>query len=200
MPKLDKPTEKMKRFADAYCGEARGSVAKAYEMIADMGPQKLKQKVEKPEAYQGYIYRQGYNMLQHEMTLKAINDVKARKSRAFWLAEEDILTGLYNEATNATDKSTQGARIQAWVWLGKHIGMFGESGKGKSLATAEANNKGATYNIINYNNDNNSNDNKIVEGVTAMKDQIENTKVEDTDINVDIKDFSSDNVNVKDFS
>jgi len=151
MPKLKKPSQKQKDFANAYCNEAKGSVAKAYEMIANIGPSKIRQRDSNPKSYRTYLSNMGYRMLNHPMTLKAIEDVKESKNKAFWLAEEDILAGLYTEATITGDKSTQAARIQAWVWLGKHIGMFGESSKSRGLISAEANNRGPTYQIINYN-------------------------------------------------
>lgn len=202
MPKLTKPTPKQRAFAEAYCNEARGSVAKAYESVAEMGVAKLKQKETDPEAYKGYTYRQGYIMLNHPMTLKAIGDVKLRKSRSFWLSEEDILSGLYKEAINIEDKSTQAARIQAWVWLGKHIGMFGEASKSKALNTAEAANKGSTYNIINYQSTSPdesmkvvSEEQKIVDGVNKVKDQIEQL-----DSPVEESLAVSNLVNIKDFS
>jgi len=197
MPKISKPTQKQIRFASAYCNEARGVVATAYEMVADIGPLKLKQKVEAPEKYKKYLSAQGYAMLNHPMTLQAIDDVKTKKKRTFWLGEEEILSGLYNEATNLEDKSTQAARIQAWVWLGKHIGMFGDASKNKSLLTAQGNDatkNGPTYNIINYNNNkttDQSDSNLIIEGVTEVKDQINKLEVgvEDS-LDISIKSYA----------
>ncbi len=75
--------------------------------------------------------------------------------------EKEVLEGLLKEAREGTKGSD---RINAWVWLGKHIGMFKEKQEEKK---SEASN--ITYNIINY-NDSKKKVEKKVEGSVISKD------------------------------
>ena len=184
------PTPKMRAFASAYCGEAKGVSSKAYEMSTELSPNKIKQKVDNPTAFSKYCSNKGYELLQDERTILAIKEEKARKSRAFWLSEEEILSGLYSEAVNEESKSSQAARIQAWVWLGKHIGMFSSSstsGPGSSAKIAEAKqvaNAAPTYNIVQYNTITPSQIEEGVSNANINEDEREPIPIEDTLINI----------------
>ena len=145
-----KITEKGRIFAESYCNEAKGSVGKAYEACTDITPKWKKLKKEGSKKYDSYISRQGYAMLNRKSTQGAIAEIKERKNRDFWLTESDILRGIHKEATDYSPKSSQTARIQAWVWLGKHISMFHDKGGGGGKALAEGGGDTHTYNIINY--------------------------------------------------
>jgi phage terminase small subunit len=40
------------------------------------------------------------------------------------LSQDEVVTGLRNEATREGEGSSHGARVSAWTQLGKHLGMF----------------------------------------------------------------------------
>jgi len=42
------------------------------------------------------------------------------------ITQEDVLEGLRQEATNYGKGSSHSARVTAWIWIGKHFGMFTE--------------------------------------------------------------------------
>ena len=187
------PTPKMRLFASIYCGEAKGVGSKAYELSTVMSPPKLLQKEENPKAFAKYCSDKAYELLQDERTLVAIKEEKSKKNKAFWLSEEDILSGLYMEATNVEVKSSQAARIQAWVWLGKHIGMFSPT-EGRGAINAEAKqaaNAAPTYNIVQYNT---ITPTKIEEGVHSAnisKEDQEPIPIENT-LDISITDYKED--------
>lgn len=47
-------------------------------------------------------------------------------AKQFDLKQEDIIAGLYDEATYRGEGASHGARVTAWVQLGKTLGMFQE--------------------------------------------------------------------------
>jgi phage terminase small subunit len=40
------------------------------------------------------------------------------------LTQDEVIAGLRKEATREGDGSSHGARVSAWIGLGKHLGMF----------------------------------------------------------------------------
>jgi hypothetical protein len=66
-----------------------------------------------------------------------------QKQVHFCITEEEILKGIYGEAKYFGEGASHAARIQAWVQLGKHFGMFSDKKK-------EQEGPSVTYNIINY--------------------------------------------------
>lgn len=40
------------------------------------------------------------------------------------LTQQEVLDGLRREANDRSERSSHSARVAAWVWLGKHLGMF----------------------------------------------------------------------------
>ena len=89
---------------------------------------------------------------------------KARHS--FFVQELDVLEGLYREANSHGKGYTQAGRINAWVAIGKHLGMFNEGKAGAHGATA-----GTQINIVNYNNDASGKNN-----TTVVPEVVENLK------------------------
>jgi hypothetical protein len=74
-----------------------------------------------------------------------IEDCMNRKLVSFRLSEEEILQGIYQEAKYFGEGASHAARINAWVQLGKHFGMFSEK-KQETSSTPSI-----TYNVVNYN-------------------------------------------------
>jgi len=70
-----------------------------------------------------------------------------KKKNKFFVNEQDIMEGLYAEAQlQKNEGGSQQGRIQAWVHLGKQLGMFSDR-----IKELEAKNGGTQINIINYN-------------------------------------------------
>ena len=88
--------------------------------------------------------RYGANLLQRVAVQEEIDKRNESRASKFAVTELDVLEGLYREATLEGKGSTQNGRINAWVSIGKHLGMFQEK---KQLAA----NQGNTINIMNYN-------------------------------------------------
>jgi hypothetical protein len=76
---------------------------------------------------------------------KFIQELIDKKRIRFSISEEEILKGIYSEAQYFGEGASHAARINAWVQLGKHFGMFSDK---KQEAT---NTPSITYNVINYN-------------------------------------------------
>ena len=47
------------------------------------------------------------------------------------ITAEDVLRGLYAEATYVGDGASHAARVSAWAHLGKHFGLFAEQSAGQ---------------------------------------------------------------------
>lgn len=85
-----------------------------------------------------------YDILQRPAVQAAVILEKEKKRKYLILDEQDIIEGLHDEATNS--KARPSERIQAWVHIGKHYGMF-------QTAPVEgpAEQKGPSTIILNYN-------------------------------------------------
>lgn len=107
---------------------------------------------------------------------KAISERVHQVVEDMGINESQVVAGLLREANNVSKGSTQTARINAWVWLGKHIGMFAEAkASGKEVSS------GPTYNIINYSNSN-STIKPPSEVIKEVSDTIKVTKKQTRDI------------------
>jgi hypothetical protein len=149
---IDLLTEKQKLFVEAYCGPAKGVGAQAYRDAGYKASENASDRA--------------YRMLQNSKIQNAIEELKFQKKKAFWISEEDILKGIYEEATLVgKEGGTQQGRTQAWVYLGKHIGMFSDK---KKEETAQ---QSITYNIVNYSDGGNLKE-KIVKGIEENKEAI----------------------------
>lgn len=80
-------------------------------------------------------------MNRSKRVMAAIKERMEERRATFWLKEENIMQKLWEEANREGKGSSHAARIQALVWLGKHLGMFQE-GEQRDL--------NISYNIVNY--------------------------------------------------
>lgn len=85
------------------------------------------------KAYDAAGYAHSYNKYSEAMkvlnsttVVREINRRMAQLDTAFWINENIIIKKLWEEATNKDIGSSQAARINALVWIGKHIGMWQE--------------------------------------------------------------------------
>jgi len=89
-----------------------------------------------------WMYQKAIEQLRKPVIVNAIKERLTKASPAHWITEDQIISKLWKEATDYGSKSSQAARINALVWIGKHFGMFQEKQKQEE--------KEVTYNIINY--------------------------------------------------
>lgn len=114
MAKRIKPmTEMQERFVDAFLGESYFDPIKAYDAAG----------------YNQNTYRKysdAMKILHSDAVTREINRRMAEKDTAYWISDNLIIKQLWKEATDYGEKSSQAARINALVWIGKHIGMWQE--------------------------------------------------------------------------
>lgn len=110
----------------------------------------------------------GPKLLQNPRVQKAIDKRLEKRKTAFWLKENTVLEKLWEEATRTAGNASHAARINALVWLGKHIGMWRE----KVEETEEAK---ITYNVINY-SDGGELKGKVNKLVEENKEEVEENK------------------------
>ena len=109
-------TQLQERFVEAFLGEAYFDPIKAYELA-------------------GYNlttynkYTDSMKVLHSDAVTREINQRMADKDIAYWISDNVIIKQLWKEATDYGDRSSQAARINALVWIGKHIGMWQEKQK-----------------------------------------------------------------------
>ena len=101
---MSKLTPKQQLFVEAYCGPADFNASKAYRMA---GYDKEK----------GNLASMPSRILNSPRVQYAINRRLESKKNTFRIKEDQILEGIYKEATN--EKARPSERIQAWVQLGK---------------------------------------------------------------------------------
>ena len=68
----------------------------------------------------------GHENLRKPKIADAIRAGRAKLSKRAQISQEDVLAGLHREATTQGKGSSHSARVNAWVWIGKHLGMFVE--------------------------------------------------------------------------
>lgn len=122
-------TELQTRFVEAFLGECYFDPIKAYD-AAGYNPRTHNK------------YSDAMSILHSQAVTREINRRMADKDTAYWITDNVIIKQLWKEATDYGDKSSQSARINALVWIGKHIGMWAEK-------QAETDNK-PIINITNY--------------------------------------------------
>lgn len=54
----------------------------------------------------------------------ALDEADATRVERMELTQDEVVTGLRTEAKDRSEKSSAAARVSAWSWLGKHLGMF----------------------------------------------------------------------------
>lgn len=140
-----KLSPRQKLFVEAYC--THFSPSKAY--------------VEAGFNNSAHKSTRAYELLQKPQVATAIEARLANKKKTFRIREDEILEGLYKEATNESARPSE--RIQAWVQIGKHLGMFREKEQQK-----EGN---VTYNVINYNSHSPMIEKKTEEAIKVLTNQ-----------------------------
>lgn len=115
-------TPLQERFVDYFCGECE------FDAVVSM----------KRAGYKtsSNPYSASANILKSEAVKRAIH--QRMHESTFWMNEGVVIDRLFKEGMTANSAS---ARVNALVWVGKHLGMWQEK-------TAEDNQ--ITYNIVNY--------------------------------------------------
>ena len=144
-----KISERQLRFVDAYMGEAHGVAVKAMEIASG-------KRVSRETASK---------MLHHPAVVAEIEARQDLRKRISYLTEDAVLQGLYNEATSYEKGSNSASRTSAWVWIGKHLGMWKEK--------KEIEEKNITYNIVNYSSSEPKKEEKVIEEPTKKLIDIE---------------------------
>ena len=105
-------TELQENFVDAFLGECMFDPIKAYKAAGYADSSK--------------IYVSAMKVLKSEAVKRAIHDRMKDMKTAWWLSEEVIVQELWKEAHDKDQGSSHSARINALVWIGKHLGMWQE--------------------------------------------------------------------------
>ena len=126
-------TEKQKKFVTFYCTSASGDAVQAARQ-AGYGKTVCEQATAK--------------FMSNHKILDAINDHRDGVAEISLFGEEQIMKKLWEEANFYEEGATHAGRINALVWLGKHMGMFDTNKKSANAVQGG----GATYNIIQYGN------------------------------------------------
>jgi hypothetical protein len=87
--------------------------------------------------------QKAHNIINKPIAQAYIEAAIKTKQVKFCITEEEILKGIYGEAHYFGEGASHAARIQAWVQIGKHFGMFSDK-KQEQVGPS------VTYNIINY--------------------------------------------------
>lgn len=117
--------------------------------------------------------REAYAIAAKPHIKAAIKAWRDNRARQFYISESKILDKLWQEANYYDQGATHAGRIQALVWLGKHLGMFTDKTKEQSTG------KGNTYNIIQYNSDSSTTPTpKSIEAPEKIVETIEKNKEE----------------------
>jgi hypothetical protein len=77
---------------------------------------------------------QGARLLANASVAAVVQSAQLARSERIQLVQDDVLRGLYREATRMGDGSSHSARVTAWV-LGKHLGMFDRPQESPQLFT-----------------------------------------------------------------
>ncbi len=79
----------------------------------------------------------GHENLRKPKIADAIRVGREKLSKRAQITQKDVLAGLQQEATNYGKGSSHSARVTAWVWIGKHLGMFTERAEVKDEARVQ---------------------------------------------------------------
>ena len=127
----DKLTDQEKVFVEEYCGSANFNAVAAARSAG----------------YRHHGHRdRSLALLKKPHIQRAIEGRIETRAAVAWYSEDDILKLLHKEATREGRGSSHAARIQAIVYLGKHIGMFREREK------EAAQDNSTNIQIVNYSN------------------------------------------------
>jgi len=79
---------------------------------------------------------QGSRLLSNAMVAHAVADGAQKRIVKADVTAQDVIDGLYREATRVGDGASHGARVQAWGLLGKYHKLFTDRIEGKMLRAA----------------------------------------------------------------
>ncbi len=155
MSLLDDLPPKQRRYVELYTGPGRGN---ATQCAKDAG------------------YRPGASieLMKNEKILNAIMEQNDLQRKQMFYVEQDILEALWTEAQKEGKGTSQNGRIQALVYLGKHIGMWDDKSKALKEAQEKRDQGGITYNIINFSDEKKTElENKVIEAVEDNRADVE---------------------------
>lgn len=124
-----------------------------------------------------------YEILRRPAVQQALSILKEEKRKFLMIDEMDVIEGLHDEATNEEARPSE--RIQAWVHIGKHYGMFQPL---PSVDDKEEKGKGGIT-IINY-NDPDFKQKQIKEEVEENTKELTSEEVEEVAKLVDITNYA----------
>jgi phage terminase small subunit len=114
---MAKLTPKQERFVEEYLTDLNASAAalRAGYASGDIG----RQLITKPHVQ------------------AAVAAAKGARSERTLVTADEVVAGLKAEAAYAGEGSSHGARVAAWGWLGRHLGMFVDRVKHEGAVTLE---------------------------------------------------------------
>lgn len=103
-------TELQEAFVDAFLGEALFDPLKAYNLAGYAESMKP--------------YNEAMRVLRSKAVAHHIHKRLAEQDTDYWINESAVVQRLWKEAIDESRGSSQAARINALVWVGKHLGMW----------------------------------------------------------------------------
>ena len=105
-------TEKQELFVEAFLGECLFDPIKSYQAAGYS------------DTFQ--LYSSAQRVLKSEAVQHAIHARMKDMNTAWWINEEVVVQELWKEAHEKGRGASHAARINALVWIGKHLGMWQE--------------------------------------------------------------------------
>lgn len=105
-------TEMQSKFIDEFLGDCLFDPVKAYYAAGYA------------ESFKPYA--ESMRILSSKVVIHHLHKRMAEMDTKFWLNEDAVIRRLWKEATDESRGTSQAARINALVWIGKHIGMWQE--------------------------------------------------------------------------
>jgi len=120
---------KQQLFVEYYCSTASFNAVEAAKQAGYVNPD-----------------RGATHILKAKGVSKAIESRLNTRKQVAWYSEDEVLKRLWDEANTTEGRgNTQASRVNALVWLGKHIGMWREKVQEKDKGPNKI-----EYNIVNY--------------------------------------------------
>lgn len=109
-------TEKQEKFVDAFLSDEAGILFDAVNAYCEAG-----------YSPNSNMHREAQKVLRSKAVVSEImNRMADPKWSEFWIDERAIVKQLWKEATKTGIGASHAARINALVWIGKHLGMWQE--------------------------------------------------------------------------
>lgn len=121
--KMNRPlTEKEELFVESFIGDGRFDPLKAYEAAG--------------YSYTYKPYSEAMTILKRPAVIREITERIANPQGTPWINKGTIVQRLWEEATKEGRGSTHAGRINALVWIGKHLGMWQDKEAEKEKETS----------------------------------------------------------------